>query len=183
MTNILPEILKSLGIPSDNKSMNLQGIINGVLKKNHPDIPEYSDISNQKLSVIDDSKKAAITLIEPNLPPFYSNIIVISSDEKEVLPQLLFKKFTYKKQDEVIPGITISASFVVPQICKIEKTNKDAFAKVGISTMVEGIEDRCLAILLELIRTTKGVVEVSVEQDNEIETISVYDIFSLIQAN
>lgn len=180
--NTLLEILKSLGIPSDNKSMSLQGIIDSVLKKNHPDIPEYSDISNQKLSVIDDSKKATITLLEPNLPPFFSNIIVISSDEKEVLTQVMFKKVTLKKKDQ-ISGITISANFVVPQDCKIIQNNKEAFEKVNADVQVEGINDPCLAILLELIRTTKGIVEVTIDRGNEAETITVYEIFSLVQMN
>ena len=181
--NILPEILKSLGIPENNRDMNLQAIIDSVLKANHPEVPEYSDISNQRISAIDENGKGTITMLEPNFPPFFSNILVLRRDEKDSLAKLLYRKFTYKKQDEVIPGITISASFVVPQICKIERTNKDAFAKVGISTKIEGIEDRCVAILLELIRTTKGVVEVSVEQDNETETISVLDLMGLVQMN
>lgn len=178
----LHEILKSLGIPNDNQSMSLQGIIDSVLKKNHPDIPEYSDISNQKLSVIDDSKKATITLLEPNLPPFFSNILVLRKDEKDSLAELLFRKFTYKRH--FLPNTTISASFVIPKNEKMEQVNKEAFSKINPETKVGELDDTCLSILLELIHTTKGIVEVSIEDGNGVtETLSVLDLMGLVQMN
>lgn len=185
MQNILPTILKELGIPNDRKDLKVKDIIESVLKKNHPNVPEYSDISNQKLDSKDGPNKiTAILLEETEFPTFYSNILLVADSEKESISKCLFRKITLKKQDEVVKTTKIIATFVVPKDCKILTRNKKAFENVGLATLTEGVSDACLSILLQLIRTSKGIVSVSIERDdNETETLSVFDLSRLIQNN
>ena len=171
------DILNSLGIPENNKGLSLQEIIDSVLKKNHPEAPEVSDVSNTKLSVIDDSKKAVITLINMEAPPFYSNIVVMAAKEQEDFNKSLFRKINYNM---MIRHLIVSADFYIPVNEKIESENYTNFFNQNLD-QYEKID--AVVILLNLISITKGVTSVTVNDGKSAETVTIYDLLNFIQSN
>lgn len=171
----IKDILNSLGIPENNKHLELQEIIDSVLKQNHPKAPEVSDISETQLSMIDDSRKAAITLLNMEAPPFYSNIIVLAANEKEYISSTLFRKVKLTKNTD---NFVFYAEFYIPINEKIETQNRTNFFNLKFE---EYNPSRSINLLLDLIKTTKGLMSVSVYNGITEETVSIYDVLDYIQ--
>lgn len=174
-------IREELGFPKEQASMGLDSLINAVLSINHPEKPTHSDISNKEFGIIDKNSRAAVTLLNQTQPPIYSNILIITKSEYEELQRSLFytKTYVYSFDENSSFKGKVSATYYIPQLSNpsIVFSNRQLFLNFAKEMSMQEPDDESLTkLLLRLIKNTKGIVSVSLDAGDIVDSISIYDL-------